>query len=300
MAPLILSDPLSPSFGRHFSPTTSPQNRNHKPSTRPSFLDWRPNRLVNLHPDPLSSAFLHFQFPPDDLSTVDASTHTLLKRQNNVIGIIPTGYSNQNDSPLPGTVAGIVLGTVAGVIFIAYLIYILATRNQRSTLVVEEVDISDRESSRSRSRRRSKNRRSSHRRAREESLVEKSLASRSEAGVTAAQPPPGPASDFQPPKQPEVIREYHERVEVRERPRRSPTPPSLQDEIIVIEESETVSDVPKRKKSSRKTTERTVERERTREDDRRRSSVRYVNPNEFGGGPVNDDGYDRRGSRRDY
>ena len=83
---------------------------------------------------------------------------SLSKRQ--AILAIPTTYDNLNSGPAPGTVAGIVLGSVAGFLLILYLIYTIFTlggggRFGRSETVVEEEIIRRRSRSPRRSRSRS-------------------------------------------------------------------------------------------------------------------------------------------------
>ena len=76
--------------------------------------------------------------------------------------IIPTTYSGLNAGPVPGTVVGIVFGSVAGFLLVLWLIYsIFMAQGWNSTSVEEEVVVSRR---RSRSPRRSSPRRSSPRR----------------------------------------------------------------------------------------------------------------------------------------
>ncbi|KAK0101871.1 hypothetical protein ONS95_001318 [Cadophora gregata] len=48
---------------------------------------------------------------------------TLLQVRQSTSGIIPTTYGNINDGPAPGTVVGIVLGSVGGFLLILWLIY---------------------------------------------------------------------------------------------------------------------------------------------------------------------------------
>lgn len=54
--------------------------------------------------------------------TITARLLTLTGRQNTP-DIIPTTYGNINNSMAPGTIAGIVLGSVGGFLLILYLIY---------------------------------------------------------------------------------------------------------------------------------------------------------------------------------
>ena len=76
--------------------------------------------------------------------------------------IIPTTYSGLDAGPAPGTVVGIVFGSVAGFLLVLWLIYsIFMAQGGTTTAVEEEVVVSRR---RSRSPRRSSPRRSSPRR----------------------------------------------------------------------------------------------------------------------------------------
>ncbi|KAF2218603.1 hypothetical protein BDZ85DRAFT_270063 [Elsinoe ampelina] len=76
--------------------------------------------------------------------------HDLLKRQGTIA--IPTLYQNQNDSPAPGAVVGIVLGSVAG--FLLLVLLFSAVTSRRSSPLISEEEVVVRRSSRSpRSRR---------------------------------------------------------------------------------------------------------------------------------------------------
>ncbi|KAL3421181.1 hypothetical protein PVAG01_07626 [Phlyctema vagabunda] len=57
------------------------------------------------------------------------------KRQSttDINGIIPAGYTNQNSGPAPGTVVGIVLGSVAGFLLILWLLYTCMNFNNVSS-----------------------------------------------------------------------------------------------------------------------------------------------------------------------
>lgn len=93
------------------------------------------------------------------------STTTSPSPSTNTAPIIPAHYAGLNSGPTPGTVVGIVLGSVAGFLLILWLIYTcfgLAGRKPASSVVEEEVIT--RRRSRSPSRRRSSPRRppSSH------------------------------------------------------------------------------------------------------------------------------------------
>jgi hypothetical protein len=55
-------------------------------------------------------------------STPITSSTSLLKRQTQILAI-PTTYAGLNQGPAPGTVAGIVIGSVAGFLLILWLLY---------------------------------------------------------------------------------------------------------------------------------------------------------------------------------
>jgi len=82
----------------------------------------------------------------------------LVQRQNTIA--IPASYSNLTGGPQPGTVAGIVLGSVAGFLLILWLIYSIfgqrsSSVSTASSVVVRERRKSTRASSGGRSRRHS-------------------------------------------------------------------------------------------------------------------------------------------------
>jgi hypothetical protein len=81
------------------------------------------------------------------------------QQQPQEVVLIPTSYSNQNSGPTPGTVIGVVLGSVAGFLLLLWLIRTLVNRGSAGA-TVEEDDIVVRERRTSRSSR-SRNSRSS-------------------------------------------------------------------------------------------------------------------------------------------
>ncbi|PNS17523.1 hypothetical protein CAC42_8066 [Sphaceloma murrayae] len=94
--------------------------------------------------------------------------HEYLKRQG--IIAIPTLYQNQNDSPQPGAVVGIVLGSVAGFLLLIWLFSFIT--NQRSAPLVSEEEVVVRRRSRSpRSRRTSRRSEMTSRSPRAERIV---------------------------------------------------------------------------------------------------------------------------------
>ncbi|KAF2402465.1 hypothetical protein EJ06DRAFT_555101 [Trichodelitschia bisporula] len=71
------------------------------------------------------------------------------------VGIIPAGYAKLNDGPAPGTVVGIVLGSVAGFLLLIYLISMATGNNNFSQPVEEEIVRVERPAQRRRSHRNS-------------------------------------------------------------------------------------------------------------------------------------------------
>ncbi|MCJ1310609.1 hypothetical protein MMC25_004274 [Agyrium rufum] len=81
-----------------------------------------------------------------------ASTPAMIRRQ--AIAVIPAGYANLNSGPKPGTVVGIVLGSVGGLLLVLWLIYTCMNLGNigNNNLVEEEVVVRQRTRSRSRPR----------------------------------------------------------------------------------------------------------------------------------------------------
>ncbi|KAL9109774.1 MAG: hypothetical protein Q9227_005643 [Pyrenula ochraceoflavens] len=123
MAPIPLSDLPSQLFHIAVSISSSIKDHDLLPPTHTS------NPLYpNLQPSARQ------QNPSSNLMKI-------VKRQD--ILAIPTTYDNLNSGPAPGTVAGIVLGSVGGFLLILYLVYTIFTlgaggRFRRSETVVEE------------------------------------------------------------------------------------------------------------------------------------------------------------------
>jgi hypothetical protein len=212
----------------------------------------------------LSPASLLFRRASSSISSSTASFLSYIKRQATT-AIIPADYSNINTSPNPGTVVGIVLGSVGGFLFILWLIYTLAGGNMAgSSSDVASVIIRERK----RSSRRGSSRRGSSRR--------ESVEVREVREVRRERPPPVMV----------------DRIVVEER-RESRAPPAVvvessvtsEDEVVVIEEHS-----PPRRASSGK---RVKEVREVRE-----SGYRTVDPMAYGGGdrPLRE--VERRGSRR--
>lgn len=80
--------------------------------------------------------------------------HELAKRQGTIA--IPSLYQNQNSSPAPGAVVGIVLGSVAAFLLVIWLFSTLTGGNTTAPLVTEEEVVVARRRSRSPRSRRSR------------------------------------------------------------------------------------------------------------------------------------------------
>lgn len=77
-----------------------------------------------------------------------SSSSPLSKRQSDS-SIVPVNYSNQNSGPSPGTVVGIVLGSVAGFLLLLWLLYTCLSFNNvsSSSSYTESVVVRDRRKS---------------------------------------------------------------------------------------------------------------------------------------------------------
>ncbi|CCD42935.1 hypothetical protein ACHAP3_010898 [Botrytis cinerea] len=194
--------------------------------------------------------------------------------------IIPTTYGQQNNSPSPGTIVGIVLGSVAGFILLLWLLYTCCTlgRRQSAQSTITE-DVTFRENVRRRSHNSHRSSRPHSRRVSTTEKVEiRRQRSRSPAPVRVVREEVRQETRRPPPPVERVIVE--ERREVRRsRDERSPSSSGGgSDEVVVIEEH----DPPRRSKSKRERRERD-------------SGFRTVDPLSFGG-VVGGEG--RRGERR--
>ncbi|TVY73345.1 hypothetical protein LSUE1_G007967 [Lachnellula suecica] len=211
---------------------------------------------------------------PNSTPTPTTTTTTLLTRilhaARDTTSLIPTGYGSINTGPAPGTVVGIVLGSVAGFLLILWLIYTCLNFGNMSgadtrSAYTESVVVP---------RERRKSRNGGSRRSRRTS--EKS------APATRRPRPPSPH-----PHRARAVAQRTERIIVEERreERRAPSRRGS-DEVVVIEEHSP----PRRKKSHREREVREV-----REEERRDSGFRTVDPMAYGGVVG---GNERRGSRR--
>jgi len=184
--------------------------------------------------------------------TIDSSIRQLIPRQISNPSIIPTTYGSINSGPSPGTVVGIVLGSVGGFLLILWLIYTCLTLGgfgSRSSFE-EEVVVHDRRKSR-------------HGSTRSRRVSETVEVRRGPSPVRIVREPIP-----MPPPQRESVRET---VIVEEhRSRERPRPVSRgSDEVVVIEEHSP----PRRKKSVREREER----------ERRESGYRTVDPSAYAG-----------------
>ncbi|TGO82419.1 hypothetical protein BPOR_0835g00030 [Botrytis porri] len=202
--------------------------------------------------------------------------------------IIPTTYGQENNSPSPGTIVGIVLGSVGGFLLLLWLLYTCCTlgRRQSAQSTVTE-DISFRENVRRRSHNSHRSSRPHSRRVSTTEKVEiRRQRSRSPAPVRVVREEVRQETRRPPPPVERVVVE--ERREVRRSRDRSPSSSGGgSDKVVVIEEH----DPPRRSKSKRERRDRGERAERAERD----SGFRTVDPLSFGG-VVGGEG--RRGERR--
>lgn len=224
-----------------------------------------------------------FQHPPEIRALVSSAINILTERGNNVLTptptlkprslaslfrrqatttvtstsvgppIIPATYSGLNTGPAPGTIVGIVFGSVAGFLLLLWLIYTcfsIGGSAPVSSVVDEREEVVIRRRSRSSPRREV----SSHTRS---EVIEVSQT----RDRTRSPSPPSPVRS--PPRRQSSRTERIIIEETTRRPSRPPPPP--QDDIVeVIEEH---SPAPP-----------------SRRESRRQSGYRTVDPNDFGGG----------------
>lgn len=171
--------------------------------------------------------------------------------------IIPATYSGLNTGPAPGTVVGIVFGSVAGFLLLLWLIYTcfsIGGAPPVSSVVDEREEVVVRRRSRSSPRREV----SSHTRS---EVIEVSQT----RDRTRTPSPPSPPSPVRSPPRRQSTRTERIVIEETRRASRPPPPPPPPDDIVeVIEEHS--PDPPSRRAS------------------RRQSGFRTVDPNDFGGG----------------
>ncbi|CZR69750.1 uncharacterized protein PAC_19650 [Phialocephala subalpina] len=182
--------------------------------------------------------------------TLPSKVLHLLPRQNNP-SIIPTTYHSINSGPAPGTVVGIVLGSVGGFLLLLWLLYTCLSFggwSSRSSFVSEDVVVRDR--------------RKSHHGSTRSRRVSETVEVRRGPSPVRIVPMPMPMPMPREPVRETVIVEEHRS---RERQRES----RGSDEVVVIEEHSP----PRRKKSVRDREER----------ERRESGYRTVDPGAYGG-----------------
>ncbi|KAM4056837.1 hypothetical protein HRG_003700 [Hirsutella rhossiliensis] len=242
------------------------------------------------------------QQPTPDATHAETAVVPLAARQNPLPpasseSIIPATYGSLYDSPPPGTVVAIVLGSVAGFLLLVLLVYAAlgfgparrGTTESGSVVHAAPASVfSLRSRSRSRlaapdphhkhHRRRSSRRRSARRasetvevRTREHFVVDHAAASR-------PPPPPAPKTAASAPRMPPP-----------------PPPPGVvvddgDDEVVVIEEH---SPPPPRRKSRRHSG-----RSRRSDEEARRGAYRDIEPDRFAGGDAPLRHVRREGSRR--
>ncbi len=126
---------VSPSLNlRSFFPSTSPLS---EPIAQPhtSSIQWR---------------------RPYSIRSLSRSLRPLTRRQQNIPNLIPETYAGLNKGPPPGTVVGIVLGSVAGFLLILWIIYTCMNfANTRGATTYDEETVVRRRSRSPRSSRRS-------------------------------------------------------------------------------------------------------------------------------------------------
>lgn len=197
--------------------------------------------------------------------------------------IIPTTYGQQNNSPSPGTVVGIVLGSVGGLLLLLWLLYTCCTFARPKARSTYTEDVTIREDVRRRSHNSHRSPRPHSRRVSTTEKVEvRRQRSQSPAPVRVVREEVRQETRRPPPPVERVIVEERREVRRNRQERSSSTSNGGSDEVVVIEEH----DPPRRHKSKRD------KRERERERD---SGFRTVDPLSFGG-IVGGEG--KRGERR--
>ncbi|KAI0840916.1 hypothetical protein F5Y06DRAFT_294188 [Hypoxylon sp. FL0890] len=257
-----------------------------------------PNLLRNVARNILSDSVSPSPLPSPTTTTFAQKLHefasrTLLPRLATDVSTVPEGYGRYPNGPDPGTVVGIVLGSIAGFILLLWLIYWCVNLGGPPS-DLEEGSVGNGSSSvvsyRSRPRaqrshrhsHRSRSDYSPHRRTKETIEITR------RTGDIRPSPSPARAPDLDQ----IVVMEEHDRSRSRSRSVSRPPPPP-DDEIIVLEEH-----TPPRRRESRSYRRRSTERRSTE----RRSSGHYrdADPYRFAGGdaPSRDMSRRRSNSRR--
>ncbi|KAL8695277.1 MAG: hypothetical protein Q9218_000176 [Villophora microphyllina] len=228
--------PLPQSWEETTSPLSHPFDlRSLLPSTSP--IDPRRTLTRTSHP--------HVRGP--SVRSLDRTIKSLIRRQQTIPKLIPETYAGLNKGPPPGTVVGIVLGSVAGFLLLLWLIYTCVNfANTRGVNTYEEETVV---------RRRSRSPRSSRRSPPRSPSRHAPSRSRSRSEVIEV-------SRHRSPQRRETRRET---VIMEERVRPPPPPVEREDDIVeVIEEH---SPPPRRSSGSRRV-----------------SGYRTVDPTAYGGG----------------
>ncbi|TVY47037.1 hypothetical protein LCER1_G008891 [Lachnellula cervina] len=232
------------------------------------------SNLAKRLPTELTNSVLGRDPTPQPIPTATASTtNSLLSRilssKRSTTSIIPTGYGAIDSGPAPGTIVGIVIGSVAGFLLILWLIYTCLNFGAPVGFGGGESTYTE-----SVARERRKSHHSGSRRSRRAS---ETIEIRSHSQVRA----PSPIRIVREPSPPRteriIVEEHQERRESRRR--------GDSDEVVVIEEHS-----PPRRKKSHRDREREVSRDREVD-----SGFRTVDPLAYGGVVG---GNPRRGSRR--
>ncbi|KAL8842932.1 MAG: hypothetical protein Q9170_000336 [Blastenia crenularia] len=139
---------MAPSLRRRIQTVSTPSHPFDLGSLRPSMPSLNPrNALSHLS---LQTAKNHW------IRSAVPEPNPLVRRQQNPPKLIPETYAGLNKGPPPGTVVGIVLGSVAGFLLILWIIYTCVTFNaSRGVNTYEEETIVRRRSRSPRSSRRS-------------------------------------------------------------------------------------------------------------------------------------------------
>ncbi|EPE31210.1 hypothetical protein GLAREA_04177 [Glarea lozoyensis ATCC 20868] len=181
---------------------------------------------------------------PTPTATVRSLWTRVIYARQSTSSIIPTAYGDMDTGPSPGTVAGIVLGSVAGFLLLLWLIYTCLNFNNTSNQSVYTEEVV-------------RDRRKSHRGSQRSRRVSETVEVRRERTPVRIVREPSP-------RRPDPIIVEEERREIhRSRSRRG------SDEVVVIEEHS-----PPRRKKHR-------DRDSRREEEI--SGFRTVDPSAFGG-----------------
>ncbi|KAL8944844.1 MAG: hypothetical protein Q9216_000134 [Gyalolechia sp. 2 TL-2023] len=139
---------MAPPFRRRMEMTST---KSHSPNLRsllPSTSSFIPRNILSHSSSHTAKG--HW------IQSTGPRLNSLIRRQQNPPNLIPETYAGLNKGPPPGTVVGIVLGSVAGFLLILWIIYTCITFNaSRSVNTYEEETIVRRRSRSPRSSRRS-------------------------------------------------------------------------------------------------------------------------------------------------